>query len=125
MLLTGPSGAGKTCLLYQLATGKFTQTITSMDKIEAEVSFKTGNTTERPEDARLVSFQAIDMPGHGHFEDSMLDAADAAQAILLVLDAKDRAKYGEAAEFLFSLLNKHSVIEDETPIVIVCNKQDL
>jgi signal recognition particle receptor subunit beta len=67
----------------------------------------------------------VDVPGHHHLYDDMIAEAESSLLIILVIDSKDRDRYGEAGEILFDLLNNTAVYEEDTPIVIVCNKQDL
>ena len=46
-------------------------------------------------------------------------------AIIVLLDAKDKNKFGEAAEILYDLLGDIEIIEREIPILVSCNKQDI
>jgi len=46
-------------------------------------------------------------------------------AIIVLLDAKDKNKFGEAAEILYDLLGDIEIIEREIPILVACNKQDI
>jgi signal recognition particle receptor subunit beta len=36
-----------------------------------------------------------------------------------------REKFGEAAEILYEILNNITVLSDKTPVLVICNKQDL
>ncbi len=43
----------------------------------------------------------------------------------MLLDAKEKNKFGEAAEILYDLLGDIEIIEQEIPILVACNKQDI
>jgi signal recognition particle receptor subunit beta len=45
--------------------------------------------------------------------------------LILVVDSKDRQRIPEAAEILYDILNDINVLENKTPILVCCNKQDL
>jgi signal recognition particle receptor subunit beta len=42
-----------------------------------------------------------------------------------VVDSKNKDKFGEAADTLYEILNNITVLSNQTPILIACNKQDL
>ena len=44
---------------------------------------------------------------------------------MIILDSKDKAKYGEAAEILYDILGDIDIISEQIPILVACNKQDL
>ena len=48
-----------------------------------------------------------------------------AKAIIILLDAKDKSKFAEAADILYDLLSDIEVIDQQIPILVACNKQDL
>ena len=66
-----------------------------------------------------------DIPGHYNFRGEITQSLKSAKAIITVLDSKDKAKYGEAAEILYDILGDIDIISDEVPILVACNKQDL
>ena len=109
MLICGPNGAGKTVLVNYLATGEFRDTVSSFD--DTLVSIKESTYWE--------------IPGHFHLRSKLIKAAEGAKVIVLLLDSKDREKFTEAGWILFDLLNNNTVNENQTPIIIACNKQDL
>ena len=67
----------------------------------------------------------VDIPGHFNFRTEIMKQAPSAKAVILILDAKDKTKFGEAAEILFDLLNEVDVFNAGIPILVACNKQDL
>jgi len=52
-------------------------------------------------------------------------ADNSCKGLILVVDSKDRSKIQESSEILYEILNNNTVLENKTPILIVCNKQDL
>ena len=66
-----------------------------------------------------------DIPGHFNFRSEITQKLPSAKAIVIILDSKDKAKYGEAAEILYDVLGDIDIISDEVPIFVACNKQDL
>ena len=48
-----------------------------------------------------------------------------AKAVVILLDAKDKGKFAEAADILYDLLSDIEIIDQEIPILVACNKQDL
>ena len=51
----------------------------------------------------------VDIPGHYNFRSEIMKQAPSAKAVILILDAKDKTKFGEAAEILFDLLNENDL----------------
>jgi len=48
-----------------------------------------------------------------------------AKAVVLVVDSKEKDRFGEAADILYEILNNINVLSERTPILVACNKQDL
>lgn len=71
------------------------------------------------------SIDCIDIPGHFNFRERIQEVLESARAIMLVVDSKDKQKLPEAAEILYDILNNVNVLDNQTPILVVCNKQDL
>ena len=78
----------------------------------------------------------VDIPGHFHYREQLKDTVEIARAIVVLLDAKEkyllclylalfREKYGEAAEILYDIINKVTLLDHRVPVLIACNKQDL
>jgi len=55
----------------------------------------------------------------------MLEALDSAKAVILIVDAKDKDKFGEAAEILYDVIGNLGIVTDSVPVAVACNKQDL
>ena len=66
----------------------------------------------------------LDLPGHFNFRARLHESVETAEAIILVLDSKDRTKIPESAEILYDILNNITVLDRKVPILVVCNKQD-
>lgn len=66
-----------------------------------------------------------DIPGHYNFRGEIAQKLQSANAIIIILDSQDKAKYAEAAEILYDVLSDIDIISDQIPILIACNKQDL
>ena len=58
-----------------------------------------------------VEAKFIDVPGHFNFRKSILVESSGAKAIIVLLDSKDKTKFGEAAEILYDLLGDIEVID--------------
>uniref|UniRef100_A0A7S3KP99 Signal recognition particle receptor subunit beta n=1 Tax=Euplotes crassus TaxID=5936 RepID=A0A7S3KP99_EUPCR len=129
VLICGPSGAGKTALINYLATNEWRETVSSLEGTKAafNVSAKVsqGETNNEPV-SKTLKLKYVDVPGHTHFIEEMLDAAEAASAIILLVDARDQVSISHSVEYLYELLNTcRTVFEEKLPILIVGNKQDL
>ena len=128
ILICGPSGSGKTALINYLGTNEWRETVSSLEinKAQFTVSSKVvAESTDNEQVTKSVKLKYVDVPGHEHFLEDLLDNAEAASAILLVIDSKDRDTFPHAVEMLFELLNNcRTVTEEKLPIMIVCNKQD-
>ena len=58
-----------------------------------------------------VDAKFVDVPGHYNFRKTILIESTGAKAIIILLDAKDKSKFGEAAEILYDLLGDIEVID--------------
>ena len=133
VLICGPNNCGKTALLNYLGTKEWRDTVSSVGVTKAQLSLQQTITDQgdstTADGPTKKSFKAkfVDMPGYHHFSEQLLDAAEKASAILLILDSNDRETFSQAVDFLYdSLLSStRVVIEEKIPIMIVCNKQDL
>ena len=47
------------------------------------------------------------------------------RGVILFVDSKNKPQLAEAAEMLYDMLNNENILEQRTPILIACNKQDL
>jgi signal recognition particle receptor subunit beta len=68
---------------------------------------------------------SVDIPGHFNFRSKIDEMVQSTRGIILVMDSKDKSKFGEASEILYDVINNNSVLENKPPILILCNKQDL
>ena len=129
VLIWGASGAGKTALINYLGVKEWRETVSSLDisKATFTVSWKISpETTDDEAVSKSVKLKYIDVPGHHHFLDDLLDSAETASAIIFVIDSRIRETIPLAAEILYEILNStRVVVEEKLPIMIVCNKQDL
>ena len=69
-----------------------------------------------------VPAMIVDVPGHYNFRKTTMNMASGAKAIVLLLDAKDKAKFAEAAEILYDMLSDIDLISEQVPIMVACNK---
>lgn len=65
------------------------------------------------------------MPGHYNFKKTIQAESSGAKAIIVLLDAKEKSKFGEAAEVIYDLLGDIEIVSQEIPILVACNKQDI
>lgn len=66
----------------------------------------------------------LDIPGQGFFKTRIIDTLPNAKLIIVFLDSTDKPSIILAAEYIYDILNNEH-FDESTPMVIVCNKQDL
>jgi len=73
----------------------------------------------------------LDVPGQGFFKRDIIDNLSNSKLILLFIDSADkyfllilRKSITDSAEYFYDILNNDR-LNEETPILVVCNKQDL
>ena len=128
ILILGPCDAGKTLLFNQLVQRKPIETFTSMIEnagqyfAKAESDLQVSNTTPI---GKMMN--VYDLPGHDRLRYSALNKRkEEAKAILYVIDASTlKQNIRDSAEFLFNILRDPSLHSSSTPVLVVCNKQDL
>jgi len=128
ILILGPCDAGKTLLFNQLVQRKPIETFTSMIEnvgqyfAKAESDLQVSSTTTL---GKMLN--VYDVPGHDRLRYSALDKRkEEAKAILYVIDASTlKQNIRDSAEFLFNILRDSSLHSASTPVLVVCNKQDL
>ena len=150
ILLTGPSGAGKTALVTLLERGRTSVTRTSQipHTVEASLPIKTPVASSRfrsPNDPTWEVTKKLliqDTPGHGklrHYAMDSISKSQNLQGIVFLVDAADlslEASEGarQAAEYLHDILlqlqkratsGKTSRAPKEMPVLIAANKLDL
>ena len=69
----------------------------------------------------------IDLPGHERIRYKCLDKQkDSAMGIIYLLDASTITKgIRDATEFLFRILSDPTIYSNRTPVLVICNKQDM
>ena len=69
----------------------------------------------------------IDLPGHERIRYKCLDKQkDSAMGIIYLLDAATITKgIRDATEFLFRILSDPTIYSNRTPVLVICNKQDM
>lgn len=137
ILLTGPSFAGKTQLYFKLIGGTpgITVSSSSVNETAKEVDVKvptrllqSGSQEATPEGESAftkIGTKLVDVPGHYNFRKTVQAEASGAKAIVLLLDAKEKTKYGEAAEILYDILGDIENVSEQIPVLVACNKQDI
>lgn len=118
VLICGPSDSGKTLLFSQLVHGKQVETYTSMQENIGILDLS---------EARKKPVDVLDLPGHERLRLRCLEQhKTSALGIVYVLDAASITKgIRDATEFLFKILSDPTIHSSKTPVLIVCNKQDM
>jgi len=52
----------------------------------------------------------VDVPGHFNFKKQIQIEASGAKAIIVLLDSKEKTKFGEAAEIVYDLLGDIEIV---------------
>jgi len=122
IVLSGLSGSGKTTLFYQLRDGSSHQgTVTSME--ENNDTFVLHSEKERK--GKVKPVHIIDVPGHPRLKPKLDEVLPKAAGVVLVVDAQDfLSSMQAAAEYLYDILTKASVVKKRVPVLIFCNKTD-
>eukprot|EP00347_Sterkiella_histriomuscorum_P010900 403374493 len=127
LVICGAVHSGKTSLFYHLITKEVRTTVTSINVNETPqpMEVKIPGSAIGQDSAITKKISVIDVPGHYHFKERLQEALESAKAIVVVIDSKEKEKFGEAAEIIYEILNNLTVLSNHTPVVIACNKQDL
>ncbi|KAJ0982268.1 hypothetical protein J5N97_010523 [Dioscorea zingiberensis] len=122
VVLSGLSGGGKTILFYQLRDGTPHQgTVTSMEPNIG--SFVLHSELEKK--GKIKPIHLVDVPGHSRLRPMLDDFLPKAAGIIFVVDALDfLPNCRAAAEYLYDILTKSSVVRKKVPVLILCNKTD-
>ncbi|XP_072982352.1 uncharacterized protein [Typha latifolia] len=122
IVLAGLSGSGKTVLFYQLRDGSPHQgTVTSMEPNDG--SFVMHSELEKK--GKIKPVHLVDVPGHSRLKPKLDEFLPQAAGLIFVVDALDFLPLCRpAAEYLYDILTKSSVVKRRIPILIVCNKTD-
>ncbi|KAK6924836.1 Signal recognition particle receptor, beta subunit, partial [Dillenia turbinata] len=122
IVLAGLSGGGKTVLFYQLRDGSSHQgTVTSMDPNEG--TFILHSETSKKDKANPVHL--VDVPGHSRLRPKLDDYLPQAAGLIFVIDALEfLPNCRAAAEYLYDILTKATVVKRKIPVLLLCNKTD-
>ncbi|KAF9626674.1 hypothetical protein IFM89_038769 [Coptis chinensis] len=122
VILAGLSGSGKTLLFYQLRDGSSHQgTVTSMDPNEGTFVLH----SESAKVGKIKPVHVIDVPGHSRLRTKLDEYLPQAAGLVFVVDALDfLPNCRGAAEYLYDILTKGSVVKKKIPVLILCNKTD-
>ena len=98
-----------------------------MLQIESYTSMQENIGTLSLAEQRKKPVSVVDLPGHERLRYKCFDQhKSSGLAIIYVLDASTITKgIRDATEFLFRILSDPLVHRNRTPVLIVCNKQDL
>lgn len=117
VLICGPCDSGKTLLFSQMLNKSKVETFTSMKENVGVLNIPGSH--KKP--------VVIDLPGHERIRYKSLEKQkDSAFGIIYVLDASTITKgIRDATEFLFRILSDPTIHSNKTPVLVICNKQDL
>lgn len=122
IVLAGLSGSGKTTLFYQLRDGSAHQgTVTSMEPNDEIFNLH----SEAEKGGKVRPVRVVDVPGHSRLRPKLDEYLPQAAGLIFVVDALDfLPNCRAAAEYLYDILTKASVVKRKIPVLIVCNKTD-
>lgn len=122
VVLAGLSGSGKTVLFYQLRDGSSHQgTVTSMEPNEGTFVLHSETTTR----GKIKPVHFVDVPGHSRLRPKLDEYLPQAAGLLFMVDALEfLPNCRSAAEYMYDILTKASVVKRKIPLLIVCNKSE-
>ncbi|KAM0937578.1 putative small GTP-binding protein [Dioscorea sansibarensis] len=122
IVLTGLSGGGKTILFYQLRDGTPHQgTVTSMEPNSGTFLLH----SELEKKGKIKPINLVDVPGHSRLRPILDDYLAQAAGVIFVVDAVEfLPNCRAAAEYLYDILTKSTVVKRKVPVLILCNKTD-
>ncbi|GAB4845711.1 hypothetical protein Ancab_039114 [Ancistrocladus abbreviatus] len=120
IVLAGLSGSGKTVIFYQLRDGSSHQgTVTSMEPNEGTFVLH----SEKDKKGKLKPVHLVDVPGHSRLRLKLEDYLPHAAGLIFVVDALEfLSTCRAAAEYLYDILTKASIVKRKIPVLILCNK---
>ncbi|KAJ8560435.1 hypothetical protein K7X08_022295 [Anisodus acutangulus] len=122
ILLTGLSGSGKTFLFYQLRDGSAQQgTVTSMEPNEGSFILH----SERDKKGKSRPVHIVDVPGYSRLRPKLDEFLPQAAGIVFVVDSVEFLPNScPAAEYLYEILTKATLVKKRIPVLLLCNKVD-
>ncbi|XP_043725210.1 signal recognition particle receptor subunit beta-like [Telopea speciosissima] len=120
IVLAGLSGSGKTVLFHRFQDGSLPQgTNTSLDPNEGNFVLY----SESTEKGKIKHVHLVDVPGHSHLR--LYEYLPQTAGLIFVVDALEfLPNCHAAAEYLYDILTKTSVVKRNIPVLILCNKTD-
>uniref|UniRef100_A0A7C8YP45 Signal recognition particle receptor subunit beta n=1 Tax=Opuntia streptacantha TaxID=393608 RepID=A0A7C8YP45_OPUST len=120
VILAGLSGSGKTVLFYQLRDGSSHQgTVTSMEPNDGTFVLHSETTKK----SKVKPVHLVDVPGHSRLRPKLDEYLPKAAGLVFLVDALEfLPNCRAAAEYLYDILTKASVVKRKIPLLIVCNK---
>ncbi|XP_073530433.1 signal recognition particle receptor subunit beta [Phyllobates terribilis] len=118
VLLVGLCDSGKSLLFCRFLNGKFRQTQTSISP---------NSSIYRGKNEKSSSFTLVDVPGHESLRLQFLDQyKTSVRAMIFVVDSSSfQREVKEVAEFLYLILTDATLLRNNPPILVACNKQDV
>ncbi|KAG6490815.1 hypothetical protein ZIOFF_052130 [Zingiber officinale] len=122
IVLAGLSGSGKTVLFYQLRDGSpHLGTVTSMEPNDGTFVLH----SELEKKGKLNPVRLVDVPGHSRLRPKLDEFLLYAAGVIFAVDSLDfLPNCRAAAEYLYDILTKSTVVKQRIPILILCNKAD-
>ncbi|XP_066359447.1 uncharacterized protein [Miscanthus floridulus] len=122
IVLSGLSGSGKTTIFYQLRDGSSHQgTVTSMEENNDTFVLH----SEQESKGKVKPVHVVDVPGHSRLKPKLDEVLPKAAGVVFVVDAQDFfSSMQAAAEYLYDILTKATVVKKKVPVLIFCNKTD-
>ncbi|KAG6530469.1 signal recognition particle receptor subunit beta-like [Zingiber officinale] len=120
--LAGLSGSGKTVLFYQLRDGSpHLGAVTSMEPNDGTFVLH----FELEKKGKLNPVRLVDVPGHSQLRPKLDEFLLHAAGVIFVVDSLEfLPNCRAAAEYLYDILTKMTVVKQRIPILILCNKAD-
>ncbi|KAL9275552.1 Signal recognition particle receptor subunit beta-like protein [Drosera capensis] len=122
IVLAGLSGSGKTVLFYQLQDGSsHLGTVTSMEPNEGTFVLH----TETSKKGKTNPVHIVDVPGHSRLRPKLDDYLPQSAGLVFVVDALEfLSTCRAAAEYLYDILTKATVVKKKVPVLLLCNKTE-
>lgn len=122
IVLAGLTGSGKTVLFYQLRDGSSHQgTVMSMDPNEGTFVLHSETTKK----GKIKPVHLVDVPGHSRLRPKLDEYMPQAAGVVFIVDSLEfLPNCRAAAEYLYDILTKASVVKKKIPLLIVCNKTE-